>query len=513
MNSLRKVSKSIKANIPGIGGSNQKLHPGPDTVDVTKSNADADGNANTSVGNENESAISTIKNSIDLLNSQDSHIFVSVREPWRWVVEEVCVRDTGLSTVTRVETAQDLPSGKLASVAALAASSHTTISRSSRRRNQKNNSVTTDARCILRLEIISNTKTSHDGFRPWILKAFHCTSQAFDGLDDKDELARTLRRCRCEELAISPPSQLINWDVTKEECKNLVGNSLPCLPGENPSPSTSKVIAVLKEPMGSRGTGVFFVRDADEIHSIIEQHRQRAISEDGFLDNLIAEKGRIPSWVLQAEVKPCLLIRDRRKFHIRTYVVCVETNSLLDEPLNGEEEVLMETYIYNRHETRLAKESLVVSDREDSGERDRGAHITETFHRTLLQDEPELVERNLGAKVESFVATAFDALRQDMERRIVVSAETLEEENLNSRGCMVLPHKFAVAGLDLMVTEDERIYLLEVNVNPAAPPPATVPTNFQCHLIDFFRDTMHLVTSRRNSNRCNFHSMEAILRR
>ena len=173
----------------------------------------------------------------------------------------------------------------------------------------------------------------------------------------------------------------------------------------------------------------------------------------------------------------------------------------------------METYIYNRHEIRLAKESLAVSDQEEAGQRNRGAHITETFNRSLLQDEPELVERNLGAKVESFVATAFDALRQDMERRIVVSAESTEEENLNSRGCMVLPHKFAVAGLDLMVTEDDRIYLLEVNVNPAAPPPETVPRKFQSHLIDFFRDTMQLVTSRRESSRFNFISTETILRR
>ena len=272
-------------------------------------------------------------------------------------------------------------------------------------------------------------------------------------------------------------------------------------------------IAVLKEPMGSRGTGVFFVRDADEIHKIIEEHRQRAVSEQGFLDNLIEKKGRIPSWVLQAEVKPCLLIRDRHKFHIRTYVVCVETNALLDEPLDGEEEDdLMKTYIYNRHEIRVAKDS-VAGDEDDSVERNRGAHITETFDRSLLQDEPELVERNLSAKVESFVAKAFEALRPDMERRIVMSAEMLEGENENSRGCVVLPHKFAIAGLDLMVTEDERIYLLEVNLNPRAPSPNSVPNEFQSHLIGLFRDTMELVTSRKEGTKSNFYSTQTVLRR
>ena len=294
----------------------------------------------------------------------------------------------------------------------------------------------------------------------------------------------------------------------------MVGDSLPCLKEENQIDSTSKRIAVLKEPMGSRGTGVFFVRDADEIHSIIDEHRQRAVSENGFLDNLIDKKGRIPSWVLQAEVKPCLLIRDRRKFHIRTYVVCVESNALLDEPLDGEEEEdLMKTYIYNRHEIRIADEPLVASEHEQLGERSRGAHITETFDRKLLQDEPELVNRNLGAKVESFVAKTFDALCPDMERRIVMSAEALEGENENSRGCMVLPHKFAIAGLDLMLTEDERIYLLEVNVNPSAPPPESVPKEFQSHLIGFFRDTMELVASSGSYDRNNFISTRTILKR
>lgn len=488
---LKKVSKTIKANIAGIGGSSQKLHPGPDAVDANS--------------NEIGSAAKNDDNYVGPLHSRDSHIFISVREPWSWVMEDVCSRNSGgLSTVTRVESTNDLPSRKLASVATLAAASHPNNSRTGRRRHQKNSTATADAKCTLRVEIISNTNTRDDNSRPWILKAFHCSSQAFDGLDDKDELARTLKRCRCDDLHISPPSQLINWDVTKEECKNLVGESLPCLVEDTRTTSASTRIAVLKEPMGSRGTGVFFVRDADEIHTIIERHRQQAVSEDGFLDNLISQKGRIPSWVLQAEVKPCLLIRDRRKFHIRTYVVCVETNVLLDEPLDGEEEDLMKTYIYNRHEIRIANESVITSNQEESGLRNRGAHITETFDRKLLQDEPELVKRNLSAKVESFVAKAVEALRPDMERRIVIGAEAMEEENENSLGCMVLPHKFAIAGLDLMVTEDERIYLLEFNVNPAAPPPSTVPNEIQSHLIGFLRDTMELVTSRRGNSSNNF---------
>lgn len=496
---LKKVSKTIKANITGIGGSSQKLDSGTDPVNVINGDKD-EGNGNTD-------------NSIGPLQAQDSHIFISARDPWKWVMEDVRTQNSGgLTTITHVDTAQDLPSGKLAPLAALTAASNPSSSNTRRRRFQKSNTAMIDAKCTLRVEIVSNINTgNNDNSRPWSLNSFHCTSQAFDGLDDKDELARTIQRCRCEHMNLSPPSQLINWDVTKEECMNLVGDSLPCL-SDSHNVDASQRIAVLKEPMGSRGTGVFFVRDANEIHSIIDEHRQLAVSEDGFLDNLIAQKGRIPSWVLQAEVKPCLLIRDRRKFHIRTYVVCVETSVLLDEPLDGEEEEgLMTTFIYNRHEIRIAGESVPVA--EQSGERSRGAHITETFDRRLLQDEPELVKRNLSSKVESFVAKAFDALSPDMERRIAMSASALDGENEASCGSMVLPHKFAIAGLDLMVTEEEQIYLLEVNVNPAAPPAETVPNEFQSHLIGFLRDTMELVTSRTKTGRNNFYSTESVLQR
>ena len=206
MNSLKKVSKSIKANISGIGGSSQKLFHEPDPVK-------ADSNEN---DNQNEYAGEDSENYIGPLHSQDNHIFITVREPWKWIVEDVCTKNNGgLTTITPVEAAHDLPSGKLASMTTLVAARHPNNSRTSRRRNQKNNSAATETNCTLRVEIISNTKTRNDNFRPWVLKAFHCTSQAFDGLDDKDELARTLKRCRCEDMKISPPSQLINWDVTK----------------------------------------------------------------------------------------------------------------------------------------------------------------------------------------------------------------------------------------------------------------------------------------------------------
>ena len=208
--SLRKVSKTLKANIAGVGGSSPKLHPGSSGPGPGPEPVKSNENKNEGGNNNNND-----DNNIGPLQSQENHIFISAREPWKWVMEDVCSQNSGgLSTITRVDTAQDLPSGKLAPLAALAVASNPNKN-TGRRRHQKNNTATTDAHCTLRVEIVSNANTNNNKSRQLIVTAFHCTSQAFDGLDDKDELARTLKRCRCEDLDLSPPSQLINWDVTK----------------------------------------------------------------------------------------------------------------------------------------------------------------------------------------------------------------------------------------------------------------------------------------------------------
>ena len=186
------------------------------------------------------------------------------------------------------------------------------------------------------------------------------------------------------------------------------------------------------------------------------------------------------SLVLQAEVTPPLLIKDRRKFHIRTYLVVLEK---LQSP------GLLETYIFNRHEIRLAG----VPVPEDEAERDPVAHITNgalsaTTERVLMSSVDELTSRQMQKKVEIFVAEAFGKhLHPDLARRVSLS------RNDEPNGAI---HKFAVAGLDLMVTDDNRIFLLEVNSNPGAPKKTTIDESFKEHLKGFMRNLVDLVVGK-----------------
>jgi Tubulin-tyrosine ligase family len=193
--------------------------------------------------------------------------------------------------------------------------------------------------------------------------------------------------------------------------------------------------------------------------------------------------------VLQAEVAPALLVKGGRKFHIRSYVVVIE------RPFDEE---VLDMYIFNRHEVRIAGVPVDPSD----PDRNRLAHITngalcETTERTLLHHVPELMERNLQEKLELFIAKVFAKhLFPDIHRRVQASASLAEPLPKGSPRV----REFALAGIDLMVTTDDRIYLLEVNNNPSAPPKKMSDDVFTEHLTGFLRDLINLVAGQRTPN-------------
>jgi hypothetical protein len=162
-------------------------------------------------------------------------------------------------------------------------------------------------------------------------------------------------------------------------------------------------------------------------------------------------------------------------------------------------------FVYNRHEIRIASESVPEG---ETGSRDRSAHITNgaisnKTERVLLHEEPELTKRNLQDKLELFTAKTFtEHFSQDILRRVSISADQ-DDSPIEVR-------KFAIAGLDIMVTEDGRLYLLEVNVNPRAPNQETIKPGFQDHLVGLMGDLMCLVVGKPAPN---FVSTRTILER
>lgn len=321
-----------------------------------------------------------------------------------------------------------------------------------------------------------------------LLDACHGSSSALDGLEDKDELVRTFQRCRADQFGLAPPSSLIRWDVTLSECQTMLQDKLPALESNPKHP-----ICVLKEPISSRGDGIYFVKSVEEIYTIVERHRKQAQQEGSdFLDTVMAQKGRIPAWVLQAEVYPPRLVNEC-KFHIRTYLVACECL---------EDDHLVNVYVHKRHEVRIAATKV---NNVESTERNPKAHITSgwqfggnTTQRVLIESVPSLAPHQ--AALEYFVASTCDHLLPDIQRRVGYTAHEQPPEI----------QKHAVAGLDIMMTADGRFYLLEVNVNPAAPPKEVTPPEFKKHLVGFMKDLKNLVLG---YGAPNFSNIDDILAR
>jgi hypothetical protein len=233
-------------------------------------------------------------------NANDLYEFhFCVRHPWQWVMEQVQT-----SAMTEVSSASKLPSAQQAlqqqQAASASAAGSASVSQSPvpRRRRQVAKKSKNQLPATFRMEVVDKATQR-------VLVAWHGTSSAFDGLEDKDALVRTIQRCRAEDFHLSPPSVLLNWDVSLEECRNVIGPSLPALTTTASSTAdgtttttspTSPPFAVLKEPMGSQGQGIYFVRTVDEIHAIVDEQHQRARAQPDVLDSLIAAKNRIPSW-------------------------------------------------------------------------------------------------------------------------------------------------------------------------------------------------------------------------
>lgn len=150
---------------------------------------------------------------------------------------------------------------------------------------------------------------------------------------------------------------------------------------------------------------------------------------------------------------------------------------------------LIDTFLYERHEVRLASQPM--SPEEEDDHRNKAAHVTNGIKETgLLHEMPEL--KDLEDRLEVFVAQIFSKhLIGDLSRRVAISAGDEPESHAT---------KFVVAGLDIMVTEDKRFYLLEVNVNPRIASPDTVADGIQDHLVGFMRDLMDLLVGKQSTN-------------
>jgi len=385
-------------------------------------------------------------------------LYYQCRSPWQWVFKEAFQEliDTRTNNSThneiflsgRVKRCEEVSNARL-----LPSKNNITKQNKTRRFG-----------CTLRIELASSINSD-------IFFCYYGTSQAMEGLADKDEFVRTLSNFNCEYL--SPPSLLIDWDVSESYCLAI----------KIPTTCHDNNVAVLKTPLGSRGEGVFFISCGEEIVHYVQQNYIRAMEEKGnFLQDVYQSKGRYPSWILQAEIYPPMLI-EGHKFHLRTYVVILERPDTTNN-INIAE--ALDVYIYTKHEVRIASVPFSHQAKKKTNTtsgtciRNRQAHITngassDNTKRCLLHNVKELA--HLSKPLEFFIAKAFGC---DLLPNMTIQ--------MNKDNCDIAAAKFAFSGVDVMIDEQGRFYILEVNVNPAAPPKEVVDAMFHQHLVDLCKD-------------------------
>lgn len=349
---------------------------------------------------------------------------------------------------------------------------HNTSSSSSQTTNQtKQRRTRPNTNCLLRVE-------RDDGdLIVWF------GGNAFDHLGDKDLLCELCNHPSANLDSLVPPTTLVPWDSESVE-----DYPLPQSPHNPNEPTPMRV--VLKPPLGCQGAGIEFHHDPEEILAVVRRDAAAARKEPGFLDEIRASKGRVPSWVLQTYV-PSLLLGGR-KFHVRAYVLVHQFGTTTTA--REEELTTPEIYYYDEFEVRIASANY-----DDEDYTNRAAHITngaggsETSRR-MMEEIPELNPET----VRVFLTALFSPNRI-LRSNVTESADGIG--GVVGGQFAMATEVYALAALDIMIDTAGNAWLLEVNARcPAAPGRGLGSGMFQEHLVKFAGRLLDVAVGRGSSS-------------
>ncbi|TLD25497.1 hypothetical protein PspLS_06131 [Pyricularia sp. CBS 133598] len=218
---------------------------------------------------------------------------------------------------------------------------------------------------------------------------------------------------------------------------------------------------ILKPSMSDRGQGIRLFSTMKELQAIFDEWDVDTDDEDEEADGIMA--AHLRHFVAQPYIDPPLLLPgDRRKFHIRTYVLCVGA---------------MKVYVYHEMLALFAgREYRAPSS--DEGELD--AHLTNT----CLQNETTAASATSGAKDGEAPAPPLVLKFWDLPEVLVEGRTDVSKGSIFSQICEVtgavfeaaargmpmhfspLTNAFEVFGVDFLVDAQGVAWLLEVNSFP-----------------------------------------------
>lgn len=209
---------------------------------------------------------------------------------------------------------------------------------------------------------------------------------------------------------------------------------------------------ILKPSMSDRGDGIRLFKNIEQLQAIFDsfEEEEEEAEEDGDYNAESSKHGIILShmrnFIVQKYMSNPLLLKEygNRKFHIRTYVLCVGN---------------LTVYVYQRM-LMLFSETSYEKPSNDTGKPiDIAGHLTNT----CLQDDTDktvVVEFGKSSLSES---SKKKILNQINSITAEVFKSALEADRINFQP---LGNAFETYGLDFLVDSDLNVQILEVNAYP-----------------------------------------------
>ncbi|ODV86530.1 hypothetical protein CANARDRAFT_196499 [[Candida] arabinofermentans NRRL YB-2248] len=207
---------------------------------------------------------------------------------------------------------------------------------------------------------------------------------------------------------------------------------------------------ILKPSMSDKGQGIRIFKTIDQLQSIFDSFEEDYNSDDEGEeegDDQGDDNGIITSqlrhFIIQDYISNPLLLKDyeSRKFHIRTYVLCVGN---------------LKTYVYQRMLMLFSEHPYVDA---DSSDLDMKGHLTNT----CLQedtDKPIVIEFAKSSMSDVEKDTILNQINE-IVKELYTAAIKVDKINFQP-----LSNSFEIFGLDFIVDCDLNVSLLEVNSYP-----------------------------------------------
>jgi hypothetical protein len=303
-----------------------------------------------------------------------------------------------------------------------------------------------------------------------LIRAVWCSSSLLDHLNAKDSLYETFLRLSPDSIVTAMPhTQLLPWDTTHADAIDM---SAP---------------VILKASLGSAGYGLYYVETADDVIEILRNHADKARAEPHFLDNLIRDHGRVPYWSLQSLVDS-VRVAGGEKCQFRVHVVMRGERLFMYDDVEVRITVWSEDDDNNdQGDDKPRDDSLMDFDNAMVGSgggrpynRNRDKRRTGRF---LLEEVEGLRGLGLSGRIRELMHSSFETLRPSITERID-RQEAIPGLELT---------QLAVAGVDVMVDQDYRPWIIELNNPPAMPKlSADMSAGYRAHLLVMMERLMAL---------------------